>query len=954
MWFCHYAIMQIEDIMEKLFGYEDIVAFDLETTGLDPYSNSIIEIGAIRLLPDGEFEHFSTLVKPQKPVPFYVMQLTGIDNEMLVDAPDINSALAQFIEFIGNATLIAHNAQFDMDFIGAKIAENDMNILQNPVIDTLSLSRILFPNLINHRLESVAGLFGYKLRDAHRALDDAEATLISAIGLWKTLLAMDDKNFDMLEYLIGSANMTDLLEIWGSARMARVLTAYEPPAVEEKFLLDLTNEFGEVPSGTVQFQPDEIMGYFDENSPLGRVLDNFKFRIQQRDMAERIISALANGELVMIEAGTGVGKSFAYLIPSLYWAIANGEKVVISTYTKALQEQLFFSDLPMLSEVLPFDFRAILLKGKGNYICLRRARRYLDDPSVLSYNERTGMIYIARWLAGTHSGDISENSAFINSKQFYLWEKIRSDGHTCIGKKCPYYQECFVYSIRSKVKDAQVVVVNHALLLSDLAGGILGDYNYLVVDEAHNLERVAADAFGGEIARWRVYSVLDSIFSEMPNPTGTLAFLYSKIPNRNHYKEYYKEATNSIIAARGFANTFFTELTETMEKVYHWREQKYGVRNRYDSGNPVFQQIETFGTEMIRCLSRVRDSLKEFYDAIGEEDEEIIRLSEELRGEADKVEEILEDFLFAINPGEPNFVYWMESPTSNDSENATAKLCFAPLNIGEILNKSLYEHLGAAILTSATMTVAGNFNYFIDSLGFNFAPQERIDAVLYGSPYDYDSQLKIVVGKFMPYPSRKYEKVFIQKLSQIVWEISQRFRLGTLVLFTSHSMLRDVYFDLHPKFKGEGLRLLGQNLSGSHQAIKRQFIDDVESVLLGTESFWQGINVPGKSLEALFLVKLPFGVPGEPYTDAKQEQIRIKGGNPFMEYVVPQSVIRFRQGIGRLIRSETDRGVLIILDPRISGKNYSEEFLKSLPTKPIMVNSEEELFDIISEQFASR
>ncbi len=946
----YYFYQFMKEMEDKIFGYSDIIAFDLETTGLDPYADCIIEIGAVKYSPDGKFQRFDTFVNPNRPVPFYVMQLTGIDNDMLKDAPQIDDALAEFLEFIGDSALIAHNAPFDVNFTNAKLTDIGHPPLNNPVIDTLPLVRLLYPNSVNHQLETIAGLFGYDLTKAHRAVEDAEATLYSAIGLWKTILALDEKVFDRLEFLIGYANKADLLEIWAKAREERLLKHYDMPEIVSKYILDLTNEFGEPPSEEIEFDPEEVMHYFDKDSPLKSIMSDFKYREQQENMAMFVVDALVNGKIVMVEAGTGVGKSFAYLIPALYWAVANGEKVVVSTYTKALQEQLFFYDIPFLEKILPFSFKSVLLKGKGNYICLLRVERYIKNPSLLSFKEREGILYIANWLANTHSGDISENSAFMNSRQFHLWEKIRADGHTCIGRKCPYFNDCFVYKIRRKVQESQLIVVNHALLLSDLGGGILGDYDYLIVDEAHNLERVASDAFGGVVARWRIRSTLDSIFSEMPQPNGTLAFLFSALENRQDYADLYKISTNSIVSARAFADNFFNELTEQMEYAYHWREQQYGVRKRYDPDNAVFRKIENLGAEMVRYLNSVRDNLKKFYESIEVSNEKIERTREELKGETAKINDIIEELLTAMSPTERDYVYWFESPRPNDDVNAKAKMCFAPLNIGEILHNSIYKNIGSAIFTSATLTVAKKFDYYLDTLGFNLAPPDRVGTLLLGSPYDYDNQLKIAIAKFMPRPDRGNEKIFTQRFTEIIWETSRRFRSGTLALFTSYNMLKNVFFELHPKFKSEGIRLLGQSLSGSHSAIRRQFIEDTESVLLGTESFWQGVNVPGKSLELLFIAKLPFGVPGEPYADAKQEQISMRGGNPFMEYVVPQAVIRFRQGIGRLIRTETDRGVLVVFDKRISQTRYGENFLDSLPTEAIEVNSPIELFNLIDEQ----
>jgi len=938
--------------MEKVFGHNDIVAFDLETTGLEPSRDSIIEIGAVRLLPDGKFDRFSQLVNPRCNVPFFITELTGIDNEMLEDAPTIDKAIDGFLDFIGDAALLAHNAKFDIEFINSNLIDCGYPPLVNPAIDTLELARLIYPNLVNHQLETVAALFRYDLKKAHRAVNDAEATLFAGVKLWQKFLSLPDPVFDRLGFLVNAANLPQIVSFWSSLRMERLRERIDEPEVDTKYLLDLTNEFGEQIEKTVEFSPETVMEYFDVDSPLSEVLVGFTPRPEQQEMAESAIGALANGELLMAEAGTGVGKSFAYLIPALFWSAANREKIVVSTYTKALQEQLFQSDIPTLAEIMPFQFKAVLLKGKGNYICLYRLERYFKNPNLLSYREREGLAYIASWLVDSQSGDISENTSFLNARQFYLWEKIRADGHTCVGRKCPFYDSCYVYKIRKKVQQAQVVVVNHALLMSDIGGGILGDYDYLIIDEAHNLERVAADNLGGMLAQWRFRSTLDSIFSESPKPSGTLAFLYSVLAKKKEHKELYEKAANSIIAARSFADTFFAELTHQMQVFYHWREQRYGVRKRYDSENPAFRKTEPLAAEIIRYLSSAKENLKKFADSIESEDATVERLIEELNGETAKVAEMVEDVLFSMTPSEKDFVYWLESPRPDDKESTDARINWAPLNVGELLNKVLYEHLGAVILTSATMTVAQDFNYYLEALGLRYAPLERIRTHLLGSPYNYHDQLRIAIARFMPPPISQNEQAFVQRVAEVVGECSKRIRLGSMVLFTNYKMLRGVFENLHQPMKTEGVKLLAQKISGSLTALKRQFIENVESVLLGTESFWQGVNIPGKSLELLFITKLPFGVPDEPYSEAKQERIRMQGGEPFTEYQVPQAVIRFRQGIGRLIRNETDKGVLILLDQRLATRRYGKYFLDSLPTSAVEVYNPEELYSIISEQMS--
>ncbi len=931
-----------------LFGYEDIVAFDLETTGFDPAFDEIIEIGAVRIRSDGSFERFSTLVSPSRPIPLHIRQLTGIDDEMVAGAPGLPEALDGFLGFVGDAALVAHNAPFDLSFIQRKSLDLGLKPPRNPTVDTLSLAKALFPNLVNHQLETVAALFGFEHRRAHRALPDAEATAHAAKGLWQKMLSLPDELFEQMLRLTFSAGMVDLGELFTRAQMFRMRGRPEPPAVDERVLLKLQNEFGEPTRARVEFSAELVTSYLSEGSPLAGVLPKFRPRPQQKQMSELVAQAFSGGELLMVEAGTGVGKSFAYLLPAVFWAAASGEKVVISTFTKALQEQLFFSDIPALAKVLPFGFKAILLKGKGNYICLNRLQRYIENPGLLSFREREGLLYIVSWLGETESGDITENTAFLNMRQNYFWDKVRADGHTCIGKKCKFFPTCFVHKVRRQVHDAQILVVNHALLLSDLQSGLLGDYKYLIVDEAHNLERVAVSHLGGTVALWRFRSTLDGIFSETPARSGTLALLFGALGEKEEYAQPFSKASNAVIAARAFAEQFFTELAELMEYIYHWREQRYPVRRRYDVDNPVFARLEPLGRTLLGYLERAKGALKAFADVVVPSDAQTDRLLEELCGQISKLDELAQDLSFVLSPTERDFVYWFESPPRVDSNEA--KLCWAPLNIGEILHDELYSHLGAVVFTSATLTVAGSFEYFLENLGVAFAPPERINQKLLGSPYDFDRQLAIAIARFMPDPTPANERAFVEKASEVIYESSRRMRKGTLALFTSHSMLQQVFHNLYDQLRREGIRVMAQGLSGSHSALARQFVEDTESVLLGTETFWQGIDVPGESLEVLFLVKLPFGAPDDPYTEAKQELIRARGGDPFTEYIVPQAVIKFRQGVGRLIRSETDRGVLVIMDPRAASRRYGEFFVKSLPTKPVDVFDPQELFDIIAEK----
>lgn len=938
----------------EIFGYPAITVIDIETTGLDPQSDDIIEIAAVKIENGAITSKYQTLVKPEKAVPFYISQLTGITDDMLSSAPQIEHILEEFLAFIKNSALCAHNAPFDIGFINQKLILHNKWQLNNPIIDTLPLSRLLFPNLLNHQLETIAELFNIESKRHHRALDDAQATAYILLSFWQLLLSMDKTRFELLEGLATISGIEEFIHIFSAARNCPAFGKVEPPKINNNKLLNLQNSFGEQPQEAIKFEREKIEAFLEKDSPLKEELPAFADRPQQREMMKAVLDSFCGGFFLLAEAGTGVGKSFAYLIPSIFWAVATGERVIISTYTKALQEQLFYCDIPVLSRILPFSFRALLLKGKGNYLCIHRLDRYIKNPPMLSRKDREGLLLLASWLPLTQSGDISENTAFF-SHYNSLWEKVKADGHTCIGKNCPFWDACFVFKSRREAHKAQILVVNHSLLLSDISGRtLLGDYKHIIFDEAHNLEKSSIECFSDELSIWRIRSALDGIFSDTPQPSGAIVFLKKELKDfDSELDKLFLSVAQAVVTARNFADTFFSELTAKLEEYYRWRESKYVVKVSYNSSNLVYAHIEPFGRQMISYLHRVRENVEEFLEKVGEpKTKQEQRAYTEFEGEATKIAGIEELLIDILSPDDPDRVYWFESPDPEFKDSNASKICCAPLDIAKILFNELYSNISTSVFTSATMTVKNDFSYFCDRLGISLMPPEKVFMMQLGSPFDYKKQLLVLIPTHLPEPGQN-ENEYSKKLSELILNVSKELRRGTLVLFTSYSLLENVFRQLHSPFKETGIRLLGQGISGSISAISKVFVDDIESVLLGLESFWQGINIPGESLEILFVTRLPFHVPTEPYIEAIQNRIRSRGGEPFSEYLVPQAVIRFRQGIGRLIRSETDKGVLIILDKRIISRDYGRSFLQSLPAEAqvIETHNTKAIIEYIREHF---
>ncbi len=934
-------------------GMSEFVAFDIETTGLDGNSCEIIEIAAVLVMGGEIAKQFSTLVRPKGKIPINIQHITGISPDMVEDAPDEPEALGQFIEFIGDSPIIAHNIEFDIGFIRARLMAWELDNIFNPLYDSLSMSRVLYPRLVNHKLDTLARFFGIKNPSAHRALADA-MTLAGITGfLWQRWLALPIPIVEQIAHLLRYSAMPGMADLSRAARDIRPKVDVAEPEGNTEYLIDLSNEIGKKSPGRAQFDRTDVRRMLSETGPLPQFLNNYAEREIQIEMAGKITDAFKNGQFLLAEAGTGTGKSFAYLIPSIFFARAENKKVVISTKTKNLQEQLFFKDIPVLFRAMGRDFKAVLLKGRGNYVCRFRFERFMADPDRLSFTESDAFAAMVVWLWETDSGDVVENTTFSAGPNRFLWGRLISDGKSCAGRRCPFHDECFVTRVRKASAEADVVVINHALLFSDVqAGAILGEYEYVVIDEAHALEKAAADHFSDQVNIWRFRGPSEQLFTNYPKDGGALYDIINRFEdvigpsgNMRDRMNDIKDATEKL---RDKAEYTFNRLSALMERQYHWKSKPYSVRERYDAYNAVYTQAKPFFEELSGDILEIVDQLEVFLGEVPDDDDMLHRFSGDARSAMDRFSDLASSLTVLLSPEEQHErVLWMESPTRNDRDDSS--LCFAPLDIDELVHRYLLEPRSSIIMTSATLSIAGNFSYIEKRLGFDLVEPGRVENFIMDSPFDYQSQLRFIVPMWMEMPN---SPGFNNSVGHIVREMSLKLRRGTLGLFTSYAMLKDVYNQVAPDLEGEGISVLAQSLTGPRSALTRAFREDPESVLLGTESFWEGVDVPGESLEILLLTKLPFAVPSDPYVAAQMERIKENGGNAFMDYQVPEAVIRFRQGLGRLIRSESDYGVLIVPDKRLVMKRYGQLFVNSAPVPLIRVASMKDLLRVLTDHLA--
>lgn len=620
-------------------------------------------------------------------------------------------------------------------------------------------------------------------------------------------------------------------------------------------------------------------------------------------MAQAVASAIEGKHHLLVEAGTGVGKSFAYLVPAILAAAEAGKKVVVSTHTISLQEQLLEKDLPFLRAVMPQEFTAILVKGRSNYISLRRLDAAVARAdSTFQKNEEFDQLSEVRvWSKKTRDGSRSD----LDFKPLgTVWDAVGSENGNCLGRKCPRYQECFYFKARRRMKTANILVVNHALFVSDLAlraagASLLPEYDVAIFDEAHTLEAVAGEHLGLRVTSGQIDFALNRLFNDR-NQKGLLHF---------HKLD---EAMRQVQRVRFAASDFF-------EDVIHWNQENGGGNGRM---RKPLAWPDTTLEEIRKLATRVGEGAEE----VKQEEQKV-----ELFAAQDRLGIMAAALETWQRQSTKDGVYWVEV---TEGSRPKVVLACAPLDVGTTLRKELFDRVPTCILTSATLCIGSppKFDFLKERLGLI-----SCESIQLGSPFDYPKQVTIHLPKNLPDPSEQAAEFERQAIQAIPFYL-EKTNGKAFVLFTSYRMMEAATRALTPWFSRRNIALFAQSDGMPRSKMVEAFKSDVDSVIFGAESFWQGVDVPGEALSNVIIVRLPFSVPSHPLLEARLEAIRKRGGNPFVEYQVPEAVIKLKQGFGRLIRSKGDRGIVAILDPRILTKPYGRTFLNSLPDCPTIID----------------
>ncbi|MBU4342719.1 MAG: DEAD/DEAH box helicase [Candidatus Omnitrophica bacterium] len=650
---------------------------------------------------------------------------------------------------------------------------------------------------------------------------------------------------------------------------------------------------------------ESIENIFNQSGSIANAMPGYEVRQEQIDMAKAVSSAIFNSETLIVEAGTGVGKSFSYLIPVARHALETGSLAVISTNTISLQEQIINKDIPFLEQALGIDFKAVLVKGRHNYLCLRRLRRSnLKQKDLFADEyEMREFAKIAAWSYRTEDGSLYDLDGDPNPK---VWDMVSANTENCMGKKCPHHKQCFFQKAREKMKDARILVINHHLFFSNLAmqedqKTILPEYGLLVFDEAHNIEDVATEHLGASISNTGIRYLMDLLF----NPRKQKGFLLT-IGGQ--------DSMEWVELIRKQSDSFFKRIKEYFES-----RKLYG-----ESGSLRIRKPNFVENNLLTPLLKLVDSLVYAKrNARNKEDE--IEISAFIR----KVNAANNSIELILNQALDNYVYWIGCP--NHKGKGKISLNAAPVNIGHILKDSLFSSRKPMILTSATLSVDnGSFEYLRQRIGIDECKELKL-----GSPFDYKNQVRMYIVRNMPAPNRitEYGEAVAEKVKHYI-ELTNG---SAFVLFTSYSLMNIVYEELETYLNEKGYNILRQGTGLGRSKMLSRFKKEAGSVLFGVDSFWQGIDVQGKALSNVIITKLPFAVPDYPVTEARIEDIQKRGGDAFLEYNLPEAVLRFKQGFGRLIRSKKDTGIIAVLDSRIINKSYGRQFLNSIPDCEIII-----------------
>ena len=931
-----------------VFGFEaEYAIVDLETTGYDFGRDHIIEIGAAIIRGPEVIDTFTTLVDPLVPLSAEITKLTGIDDSMVRGAPSAEAAVRELVAFIGERDIVAHNANFDRAFVERVTGRH---ALRGTWIDSLEITRIGLPRLRSHRLQDLAAAFGVTPEGpAHRALPDVEALA----AVWRiALTGLGDLPPGLLHRIAEFGRDAE----WPTRAVLSQIAAAEPGAVfdlrdarrtrvaaDKAEALDDADEVAcTCPAA------DAVLGEFSADGIAGRMYDGFESRAEQLEMAGAVLSAFDTRTHVAIEAGTGVGKSIAYLVPAALYSLENRVGVGVATKTNALMDQLIYHELPRLNEALGGELRYVALKGYDHYPCLRKLERYaaeLEGPAATTDTLATiGALFA--WCAQSSWGDLDAINLHWGQRE--LRAAIQASQADCTKKRCRFFPHmCYLHGVRRRAASANIVVTNHALLFRDVVaqGGILPPLRHWVVDEAHAAESEARKQLTMGASHIELSAVLGALASR--GRGGLLENLRRQLRG--------SQSAGGLLGVIARIEEQVARCATLTDSLFDFVKDLSALAgdSEYDAAN-VWVNEQVRDTGPWGTVVSTGASLAKRLEALLADGRELMTLLEEwgpnvtdgradLVGLLSRLAEQRAGLVAVIDGEDPSFVYSVE--LDRRRTRPAEKLLAERLDVGEVLADDLYPRVHSVVFCSATIATGESFDHFARCVGLDLLGHGSWSAIRLASSYDFERQMAVYVPTDIALPN---ERGYLADLEALLEGVHLAMGGSVLTLFTNRRDMEHLHAVLEPRLERAGIALLCQKRGTSAKRLRDEFLADERLSLFALKSFWEGFDAKGDTLRCVVVPKLPFGRPTDPLAREREQR---EGAVAWRRYTLPEAVIELKQAAGRLIRSTTDTGCLVIADARVVQKAYGRDFVAALPVADVERMPASQVVGAIGERF---
>ena len=922
-----------------------IVVCDTETTGLSPRSDALIEIAAVRLDDGIVAGEFHTFVDPQRRIPEDIVELTGITNADVAGAPSAEQAVAAFARFAGEGALVAHNARFDAGFVMAHAAPGQ---LEGPWVDTLALAQIVLPRLKSHRLHDLSAAFELA-EPTHRALAD----VCALAGVWRVLM---EAVRTLPAGLAGAiATLAPGCE-WPLRRVFACAAEERPDATFS--LTRLRNACAGPTMAAAREDADAVPLEFDSDATIEQAFGKdgivagmyagYEPREAQVAMALDVQAALRDGGVHALEAGTGVGKSMAYLVPLALAARRNHITVGVATKTNALTDQLVYHELPRLAATLD-GLRYVTLKGYEHYPCLRKLANALADANAqLDGQELTALAALLVFVSQTPWGDMDALNVHWPGS---LRTRLCASSHDCLKHRCSFYPKlCYLHGARCQAAAADIVVTNHALLFRDSAigGGILPPIRHWVVDEAHAAEAEARKQLSSTMSAAELSRVLERLENTRSGLVATIRAKAASVEGGSMLYGVTASIDEQVGAITALATSFFSyvkELAGTAEDAdasYNSVELWVGPQLR---ASGAWASVERAGRSLVEKLSSLEKRLDDLMSMLEQFEGAFAAQSAELVGLSCSLQEMLGALTLVLD-GQDDTRFGSVTLDRRPERMAEA-LTASTLDIGAELAESFYPNMKSVVFTSATLATGSGeqaFAHFEHAVGLDVLEKERTAATALASGYDFDGHMSVLAAADMPAPG---EPGYRDALAELLFGVHVALGGSVLTLFTNRREMEALYRLLKPELSAVGIELSAQLRSTSAAVLRERFCANRTLSLFALRSFWEGFDAPGETLRCVVIPRLPFAKPTDPLSREREHR---EGRRAWGAYTLPESVIDLKQAAGRLIRSSTDEGWLVLADARVVTRRYGKVFLRAMPTRDVRTLPCEQLLDVLHEQ----